>query len=59
MSRELLFYILLLLWLVFGFWTQWPAPGPSPVRYRPLGGHVLLFVLFLLIGWEVFGAPLK
>lgn len=49
----------MLFWLFFGLWSQWPAPGEGPTRYRPLGGTLLLFVLLLLIGWQIFGAPLK
>lgn len=58
MTRELCFWILMLLWLVFGIWSNWPASGDGR-SFRPLGGTVLLFVLLLLLGWQTFGAPLK
>lgn len=58
MSRALLFYILLLLWLLFGLWVHWPVPGQT-VALMPIGGNLLLFVLFLLLGWQVFGPPIK
>jgi hypothetical protein len=55
MSISLAFWILLLLWLVFGFAQNWGAiPGP----YGLWGHSVLLFTLFLLLGWSVYGAPL-
>jgi hypothetical protein len=54
MSIGLAFYILMLLWLVFGFWTSW---GPTP-NYPLIGGNLLLFVLLLLLGWHEFGAPI-
>jgi len=44
----------MLLWLVFGLWSNWPATGG---RFQPLGGTLLLFILLVLLGWKVFGAP--
>lgn len=55
MTFALLFWILMLFWLVFGLWSQWPAAG-QPLR--PLGGTLLLFILLVLLGWKVFGAAL-
>jgi len=57
MSLQLLFWILMLLWLVFGLWSGY-IPG-QPYTIRSWGGNVLLFLLFLIIGWQVFGAPVK
>ena len=57
MSLQLLFWILMLLWLVFGLWSGY-IPG-RPYTIRSWGGNVLLFLLFLIIGWQVFGAPVK
>ncbi len=57
MSFGLAYYILLLLWLVFGLAWNWPgssAVGP----YGPIGNSVLLFLLFLLLGLHDFGAPI-
>jgi hypothetical protein len=56
MTLALLYWVLMLLWLVFGLWSNWPAPG-TPVGFRPLGGTVLLFILLLVLGWQVFGTP--
>lgn len=53
MTLGLLYWILMLLWLVFGLWTNWP------LGVRPAGGHLLLFILLLILGWQVFGAPIK
>jgi len=52
MSRGLLFWVLMLLWLVFGVWAAWPS-------YVVLGGGLIVFLLFLLVGWQVFGPPVK
>lgn len=57
MTIGLIFWIIMVVWLVFNAWAYWPgAPGgPGPVW----GGTILLFVLFLLLGWGVFGAPVR
>jgi hypothetical protein len=56
MTLELCFWILMLIWAVFCcIWNFGPgAVGP----YGPFGNSILIFVLFLLLGWKVFGAPL-
>lgn len=56
MSLGLVFWILMLLWLVLGLYWRWPATG-QPRALWPLGGDLLLFILLLLLGWKVFGAP--
>jgi hypothetical protein len=56
MAFGLAFWILMLLWLVFGLWQNWP--GIAQGQYAPIGGSLLLFVLLLLLGWSVYGAPL-
>jgi len=56
MTLGLLFYILMLLWLFFGLLANWPGR----TVFGPYGGVVnslLLFVLFLILGWHAFGAP--
>lgn len=53
MSLGLAFWIIMLLWLIFRLWQSWPVQGPWPVA-----GDLLLFVLFLLLGWKTFGAPI-
>ena len=56
MTIGLLFWILMLFWLVFGFAYHW---GAVPGAYGPWGHSLLLFVLLLLLGWQAFGAPLR
>lgn len=48
MSIGFIFWLLMILWAVFGIWR---AGGD---RYA-IGGNVLLFVLLFLLGWRVFG----
>ncbi len=54
MSIGLVFWILMLIWLVFGSWTVWQTPNQWPI----FGGNLLLFVLLLLLGWHDFGPPI-
>ncbi len=44
------FWVCMLVWLVFGFWTNRNDIGG-------MGGSLLSFVLFFLLGWKVFGSP--
>ena len=55
MTLSLCYWILMLIWLVWGVLTHFAlvsAPYTAGVNV------VLLFILFLLLGWQVFGAPL-
>lgn len=52
MSLGLAFWILMLIWLVFSFALMGGYVG---MEYRAIGGNLLLFVLFGLLGWQVFG----
>lgn len=55
MTINLLFWILMLLWVIFGVVPQWPTQGGN---FRPFGGSILLFILIALLGWHVFGPAL-
>ena len=55
MTIGLLFWVIMIIWLLFGLFTYWPAPGTRPY---PLGGHIVLWVLLALLGWKVFGPAL-
>ena len=58
MGMGLLFWILMILWFIFGL--LWSLPGTTARfgPYGPVGNTLLLFVLFLLLGWKTFGPPL-
>lgn len=56
MTLGLCYWIIMLIWLVFGL----------AIHFAYIGGFValgvstlLLFILFLLLGWQVFGPPLR
>jgi hypothetical protein len=54
MNIGLAFWIIMLVWFVFFLAWHFGALG----TYGPLGSTILLFILFLLLGWKVFGPPL-
>ncbi len=54
MAIGLAFWTLMLLWLVLGLVQNWPNGN-----WPGIANSLLLFLLFLLLGWHVFGAPLR
>jgi hypothetical protein len=55
MTLGLLFWILMAIWLIFGILSHF---GMVAGVYAVSANAVLLFVLFLLLGWATFGPPL-
>lgn len=55
MTLGLCYWILMLIWAVFGLLVHFSVIGGP---YGVVGNSLLLFVLFLLLGWQVFGPPL-
>jgi hypothetical protein len=55
MTRGLAFWILMLLWLVLGIAWHLAWLGTFGV----LGIALVPFLLFGLLGWQVFGPPLR
>jgi hypothetical protein len=53
MSKGMLFWILMILWLIFGILSHW-----SHWEWSPLVNIVLLWVLLALLGWGIFGKPI-
>jgi len=52
MNRGLLFWVLMLISLVVGFWrSNWDWKGYAP--------NFVLFVLLALLGWATFGPMVK
>jgi len=53
LTLGLVFWILMIIWAIFSF------PGNSfSGTYGPWGSYLLVFVLFGLLGWRVFGAAI-
>ena len=57
MPISILFWVLMLFWLMFGLYREY-IPG-QPYPFIRGVGHVLLFVLIGILGWQVFGAAVK
>jgi hypothetical protein len=53
MPMGVLFWVLMILWLIFGLWVFWTAGVPV------IGFNLLLFVVIGLLGWKVFGPVLQ
>ena len=54
MTLGLIFWILMLIWFVFSI----AVFGGMVAGVYALGGSAVLhFILFLLLGWQVFGPP--
>jgi uncharacterized membrane protein len=56
MSLGLAFWIIMMVWLVFGLLTHFAV---VPGMWGATANVVLLFVLFTILGWQTFGAPLR
>jgi hypothetical protein len=56
MTLQVLFWILMLFWLIFGLWREY-TPG-QPYPFIRGVGSVLTFILLGILGWQVFGAPI-
>ena len=52
MPIGLAFWVIMLIWLVFGLLTHF---GIMAVAWAVTANAVLLFILFFLLGWKVFG----
>lgn len=57
LSIGVVFWIVMLILLIFGFWNSWPVIG-TPQGWRPLGTSLVLWFLLFLLGWSEFGFPI-
>ncbi len=53
MTIGLLFWIVMIVWLLFGAYTNRAKLGDW------IGGSLVLWVLLALLGWQVFGDAIK
>jgi hypothetical protein len=51
-TKGILFWVLMILWLVFGLWVAYPVG-------TLMGFNALLFILLGLLGWAVFGPAIQ
>jgi len=57
MPISFIYWFLMLLQIIFGMWWGWSQPAPA--RYGIAGGGIVTFLLFLLIGLKIMGAPIS
>lgn len=55
MTLQIWFWIIMALWLFFGVYRE--RANPNFTLW--VSGLLVEFVLFLIIGWQVFGSPVK
>ena len=56
MTIGFVFWLLMLITLVFGIWSAYPFTNGG---WKPLGSGLLLYILLFLLGWGVFGFPIR
>ena len=57
MSKELFFWIV---YLISFFGWGWSVYNPSePLWYRRAGGNLVMWLLIAILGWAVFGPPIR
>ena len=54
MALGLAYWIIMLLWFVLGVYVTWGIGN-----HYMTGGNILLFLLFFIIGWKLFGPPIR
>ena len=52
MTLAVAYWVIMLVWLVFGVWSSWPLKAA-------ISGNLVLFVLLVIVGWKVFGPPIQ
>lgn len=57
MPLAILYWVLMIIWLVFGAWVDYAPNQPYP--FRKFGWSLMVFVLLAILGWQVFGAPVR
>ena len=60
MTLGFIFWFLMLLWLLFGLYLgRGVLRSDGSDRYVMIGGNFVLFLLFFVVGWRVFGFPIQ
>lgn len=57
MPLSILFWVLMILWFVLGMWGSYVPGQPYPLRAGV--GNLMLFLLFCILGWKIFGSPVQ
>lgn len=57
MTLQFWFWLLMVLALFFGLWSDYVSGQPYPIRRGTFS--LLLFLILVILGWQVFGAPVQ
>jgi hypothetical protein len=57
MARGLIFWVLMLIWFVFALMLNFGGGLGGYAHVGSIANSFLEFILFLLLGWQVYGAP--
>lgn len=57
MPLSILFWVLMIIWLLFGLYSNRIAGQPYP--WERGTAHLVMWVLFAILGYAVFGAAVK
>ena len=57
MTPAFWFWLIWFLSLIFFAWSELAPPQPYPYYFRVR--NLLWFLLFTVLGWQVFGSPVK
>jgi predicted membrane channel-forming protein YqfA (hemolysin III family) len=55
MTRGLIFWVIMLIMLILAICWHFALLGP----YGPASMGVVSYILFVLLGWQVFGPPIR
>ena len=55
MTLQIWFWLFMALWLFFGIWRE----RANPNYPQWVGGLAVEFILFLIVGWKLFGSPVN
>ena len=58
MPLGLIFWVIMLIWLLFGIGSHFGWFGAN-AQIGVWGSTLMLFLLFALLGWRVFGAAIQ
>lgn len=59
MSAGIWFWIIYVIFVLLGGFLWWPRAAGGPDRFYPFGGYLIVMVLIGLVGWGVFGPPIR
>jgi hypothetical protein len=57
MPLGILFWVLFVISIVFGVWSNYDAA--QPLWYRRVGAYAVLWILVGILGWATFGAVVQ